>query len=95
MKPSDRYDWIETYIEEGRGKPVSIVDRHFVDAYIAATKAPYTPTNFGAYKCPQLSRDLSEMYKRYRLRRYSTGIQGMGGMGFPTWVWSYRQGHSS
>lgn len=92
MKPEDRYQWIVNYLRgEGDGKGVvDICDCVFVEAYIEATGAKFTPTNYGAPKCPQLGRDLKEMHDSYILRRTREGLQGMAGMGFPTWVWSYR-----
>lgn len=94
MKPLLRYDWIENHMRGDtllkRGG-VDILDSAFVDAYIEATEAPHTPTNWGAYKCPQLGRDLSKMYEMGILRRTRVGLSsGAWQPGFPKWVWSYR-----
>lgn len=92
MKPRDRLDWIESYLRErGSAKAaVDVLDADFVAAYIEATDAKFYPQMYGAHKCPQLGRDLSLLNGSYHLRRSRIGIEGMAGMGFPRWVWSYR-----
>lgn len=91
MKPEARHDWIEAHMRTGRQSDRwDVCDADFVDAYIAATNAPHRPTNYGAYKCPQLGRDLAAMVKGGVLKRARMGIDGMAGMGFPKWVWGYR-----
>lgn len=88
MKPSERYEWIRKYIA-GKHGGVDVLDAEFVNAYIAATNAPHRVTMYGAFKCTQLGRDLSKMHEDYMLKRSRIGIEGMAGMGFPTWVWLY------
>ena len=94
MKPAARYDWIEEYLRTTIGGPasssVTTTDRYFVDDYIEATGAKHDVMPYGADLCPQLARDLKAMLDAGRLRRYSDGIQGMGGMGFPKWTWTYK-----
>lgn len=92
MKPADRFEWIDRYLREnGAAKAaVDICDTMFVESYIEATNARHAVQMYGAPKCPQLGRDLAAMAKAYRLKRQHIGLEGMGGMGFPTWVWSYR-----
>lgn len=89
MKPVDRYKWLKEYISQ---KPygVDILDAEFVQEYINATNAQYRVTIYGAFKCAQLGRDLAAMHHDYVLKRNRVGIEGMGGMGFPTWVWNYQ-----
>lgn len=93
MKPEERYNWIERYFLEfdlGTTRTCfDVLNRDFVDAYIEATGSRYSGTMYGAAKCKPLGGDLAYMVKAGRLRRTRTGIEGMGGMGFPTWVWSY------
>jgi hypothetical protein len=89
--PEQRYDWIENYlIEHEREGPVDVLNRDFIDAYSADTGANVFVQMYGANKCPMLGRDLAFMAKEYRLKRFRSGVQGMAGMGFPRWVWSYR-----
>lgn len=90
MKPLERQDWLYQRITEEPGRVVDILNRDFVDDYVEATGAREGVQMYGANKCPQLSRDLLEMKRAGLLKRHRTGVQGMAGMGFPTWVWSYR-----
>ncbi|WLJ71218.1 hypothetical protein [Sphingomonas phage Birtae] len=95
MASADRKDWIEEHmtqaaVEGERHVARDVLSRDFVDAYIEATNAAFRPTAYGAYKCPMLGRDLAEMVEEGRLRRTRIGIEGLAGMGFPRWVWSYR-----
>lgn len=69
---------------------VDVLNADFADAYIKANEAKFQPTNIGAFRVPQIGTDLSRMAKEGSLERSRIGIQGMGGQGFPTWVWSYR-----
>lgn len=87
MKPNERFDWIEKRIPTYHS--VDVVTRDFVEDYTDATGASYQLMPFGADKCPQLGRDLAKMADAGRLTRCRVGIDGMGGMGFPRWVWSY------
>src|SRR5690349_19003561 len=90
MTPQERYDWIEAHLRsKSKGYTVDVCDADFVASYIEATDASFRPTNYGAYKCRQLGKDLATMHSEYRLKRMRSGLEGMGGMGFPTWVWSY------
>ena len=90
MKPEDRYAWLENRIDEEGAGGVDTLNSQFVDDYIDATDAKFRFTNFGAYKCPQLGRDLSTMFRAGRLRRSRLGLtDGAWQPGFPTWVWCY------
>lgn len=94
MKPQDRYNWIERHMRGdnllARGG-VDILCADFVDAYIEATEAPYGAVNWGAYKCPQLGRDLAAMYRAGTLKRGRVGLSdGAWQPGFPKWVYCYR-----
>jgi len=95
MKPIDRYEWIENYLRVHTrtnygSYTVDVCDANFVFAYVQATGAKSKPMMYGADRCRQLGRDLTEMHKRKRLRRHRTGLGDMHSMGFPSWVWSYR-----
>ena len=90
MRPAERYDWLEEAIRREPGHTVDILNRDFVDDYIAATGATHMIAPYGANWCPQLSRDLLAMNRAGLVRRHRVGLQGMAGMGFPRWVWSYR-----
>lgn len=89
MKPDARERWLLSRIAEEPGGLVDVCNRDFVDDYIEATGASFRAVNYGAHKCPQLGRDLSRMASRRDLRRRRFGIEGMTGLGFPRWVWSY------
>ena len=90
MKPDARYRWIESYLKEaGYYLSVDVLNRDFVDDYVEATGAKVVHRVYGANTCVQLARDLLQMKKDYRLKRHRVGVQGMAGMGFPKWVWSY------
>ncbi len=93
MKPAERYEWIERWIEARvlqRGPSVDVLNRSFVDDYVEATGAQTKVMPYGADKCPQLGRDLAAMARKGRFRRFTPGLQGLVSEGFPRWVWSYR-----
>lgn len=91
MQGEARYAWIEQWLShQPLGLSVDVLDRDFVDDYVAATGARVKVMPYGADKCPQLGCDLSWMAARGRLLRSRTGICGLAGMGFPKWVWTYR-----
>lgn len=91
MKPVDRWRWIAEQMKADYApfKTVDILNRYFVDVYEKATGAKVIITWFGANKCPQLARDLKDMYDGGILKRWRNGIGDMGCDGFPKWVWSY------
>lgn len=91
MKPDARHRWIAGYLKAASyDLSVDILNSDFAYAYVEATGARVAHQPYGAPKCPQLGRDLLAMKKAGELKRSRIGIQGMAGMGFPTWVWSYR-----
>lgn len=90
MRPTDRQEWLFERVEAEHGGAVDVCNQAFVDDYIAATGAAYRPTMWGAFKCPQLGRDLSLLARKKYLKRGRVGLWNMGGMGFPRWVWVYR-----
>lgn len=91
MTPTERQQWILNKMREHPGSPIDILDAEFVVAYCEATGAKATPMFVGAPKCPQLGRDLGELYKRELLRREPVGLpSGDSSMGFPKWVYSYQ-----
>lgn len=90
MKPAQRHEVILKYLRESHANAsVDCLNRDFVDHYTETTGARYGVHMYGADKCPQLERDLATMKKQFLLVRHRVGIQGMAGMGFPKWVWSY------
>ncbi len=68
---------------------VDVLNSDFVDDYLEATGAAFSPMMYGAHRCKQLGKDLAGLYKLGKLRRHTTGIEGLAGMGFPRWVYAY------
>lgn len=95
MTREERHQWILDYLwaEWARmGTTTVFIDSlnsSFVDDYLEATKAKFHPMPYGAHKCPQLGKDLGDLYRLGKLKRHSTGISELSGMGFPKWTWSY------
>lgn len=89
-----RFDFIEGYLRDRTSSAglasVDILDRYFVDAYVEHTGALCAVMPFGANKCKLLSQDLRRMQWHRRLTRTRTGIEGLAGMGFPRWVYTYK-----
>lgn len=90
-----RRDFILKYlrfpIENGAQEiSVNVLDSDFVDDFSTETKTPVKMMMFGANKCLILGATLSRMEREGYLKRNRDSIHGMGGMGFPTWVWSYK-----
>lgn len=69
---------------------LDVLNRAAVDDYVEATGASVLVMPYGADKCARMGRDLAAMHKAKLLVRHASGLQGMSGMGFPRWVWSYR-----
>ncbi len=98
MKKPERHIWLMNYfhkraeLTEFRYRESwDVLNRDFVWDYIEATGAKSDMMPFGADKCPQLGRDLSELSARGMIERHRTGIgDGLCHQGFPKWVWSYR-----
>lgn len=96
MRPTDRYQWILEYLRKWQefygtsSYSVDILNADFVTDYVEATGTKrYSIMPYGADKCSQLGEDLSAMYRKGLLDRSTVGIDGMSGMGFPRWVYSY------
>lgn len=89
LSPAKRQQWILDYMKSGKDYCVDVCHSDFVDQYIDHTNAPFSPCMFGADRCRMLGYDLSQLYKAGKLSRWAAGLQGMGGMGFPRWVYSY------
>lgn len=75
-------------LEWVKKEPVDILDRDFVDAFIAATGSAFNPMPFGAHKCGYLNRTLNRMSKEKKLSRFTIGLPLME-VGFPKWVYTY------
>lgn len=88
MTFDQRRRWIIAYLKTH--KRADILDRYFVDGYVAASNAKVRVMPYGADKCTSLSNDLLRMFREGSLSRNTTGIEGMAGMGFPTWVYVYK-----
>ena len=69
---------------------LDVVNQAAVNDYVDTTGAPCSVMPYGAAKCPLMGRDLAGMAEAGLLVRHRTGLQGMAGMGFPRWVWSYQ-----
>lgn len=79
------------WFRDGRQREdVDVVSADFVNHYLERTGVSCYPMPYGAHKCPDLGRTLARMERTGDLDRHRTGLRGMGGMGFPRWVWSYR-----
>jgi len=93
MLPRQRRAWILNYLalrhRDDCPYPVTTLDQHFVDAYAEATGAKVNYKNFGADHVPALAADLRTLWMLNRLRRWTSGISGLCGQGFPRWTWSY------
>jgi hypothetical protein len=89
VKPADRYAWIEDRLRTVPGNSTNILDAPFVDAYIEATGAAWTPCNWSAHRCPQFNLDLAAMFKAGTLRRARTTLGFNWQPGWPTWVYTY------
>jgi len=91
LKPrAERWTVLLKLVE--REQRLDVLNRYAVDEYVEATGADFDVMPYGANKCPLMGRDLSAMARSPArlLERHRTGIEGMAGMGFPRWVWSYR-----
>lgn len=88
MNKKDRLDWLAAEIEKSN-TGIDILDADFCDKYIEKTGVPFQPTMWGAHKCQQLGRDLSELAATGRAKRFRIGLSGAWQPGFPTWIWSY------
>jgi len=87
MKRKDRFELIKGYISING--PVDILNAEFVEYYIDSTDANFVAMKYGAFKCPQLGKDLADMRVYRMLTRARIGLPGLG-QGFPKWVYSYR-----
>lgn len=93
MKKPDRINWIIKALGSCASfSHISVLDEAFVDAYIKATDAPFTPTLWGAHKCPQLGRDLGDAYREGFMDRGRVGV--CGGYDFPTSILVYHLNQS-
>ena len=68
---------------------VDILNADWVDAYIESFNAPHRICNWGANKCPQLGKLLSQMYKKNILNRGVIALGRAWQPGFPKWVYTY------
>jgi len=88
----EKIQWIVEYIKDPykfAESRVDILNRDFVEEYINKFHPVYKPTMYGADKCRDLSRVLKIGYDRGIFDRKTCGVQGMWGLGFPKWVYSY------
>lgn len=88
---NEKEEWIINYIQEHEHmKVVDILDEKFVNAFIKKIKAKYEVRMIGANKCRELSKLLSNMYKKGLLVRCAIGLKGGAWQdGFPKWVYCY------
>ena len=90
-----RRDAVLTWFDQFPGQSkwqerVDVLNKDFVDWYLEKTGAKFAEMPYGAHRCSSLRRTLRQMHKEGLLDRSSADVQGVAGMGFPTWVWSYR-----
>lgn len=86
MKPAARHVWILEWIRKNGG--ADVLNTEFVSAYVEATGAPSEVLAFGADRCRQLGRDLSELFQLKRLQRFRVGLTEHY-TGMPNWVYVY------
>ncbi|KAF0255663.1 MULTISPECIES: hypothetical protein [Pseudomonas] len=86
MKPAARHVWIRDWIRQNGG--ADVLNSEFVSAYVKATGAPYKAVGFGADRCRQLGRDLSELFQQGQLQRFRISLTEHH-MGMPNWVYVY------
>ena len=87
MKKQDKLNWIIEYIKNNGWQNVFMED--FVESYVEECKPNrYEPTFWGAYKVPELSRYLSELYHKGILNRFTVGLKYHYD-GFPKWCYGY------
>jgi len=89
----EKIQWIIEYMKEPYHfalSGVDILNADFVDAYIEKFNSKHEVTMWGANKCRDLVRVLKIGYDRGIFDRWTCGIQGMWGLGFPKWVYAYK-----
>lgn len=85
----DRDDWLLRRVRDEHA--VDVLNRDFVEGYIAFSGAAWKPSFWGAPWCPLLSLDLARLAREKVLSRIPTGLpSGNWQPGFPKWVYSYR-----
>lgn len=85
----DREDFIKAFIE--RYGCADVLDRDFHERYDRSFPGYMRDFKMiGSSPVKQAMRDLKRMLDEGVLERCPVGIQGLCGMGFPRWVWSYR-----
>ena len=89
ISPNARRAWITDYLRAHPHEHVDVLNRYFVDEYVEATGAPVDVMPYGADRCATLGRDLAALYYSRDVDRVVTGIEGMAGLGFPRWVYTY------
>ena len=83
----EKIEWVKTYMTEVDSE-VDVLNQKFVEAYVKAFNARVTVTNYGADKCPELGKVLSEGHRLGVFIRNRIGLSGMI-EGFPRWVYVY------
>lgn len=87
MKKKEKLDWIVAYITEYGWQDVFM--ESFVSAYISECRPNKVEETFwGAYKVPELSRYLSELYHKGVLDRFTVSLDYQCD-GFPKWCYGY------
>lgn len=84
---NDKSEWIIDYLKRSK-EPVDVLNADFVDAYIEKFNAKYKLQMYGAHKCPELGKLLSDMHNKQLLIRSVIGLSGLP-TGFPKWVYTY------
>ena len=96
LKTFEKFLWVYEYIKKSYlNVGVNMYNRNFTDDYEEKFKPKlvgYQP--YGANTVPELSRLLAKMYKHKILFRHTTEIDGVTGLGFRNWIYSYTiRGH--
>lgn len=92
--PSKKADVVLDWLREETKRTklpatVNVLDQRFVDHYVEKTRARCHLMPYGAHKCPDLGRTLSEMEIAGILDRSRSSIPGGRGEGWPSWVYVY------
>lgn len=80
-------EWVIAQLKEH--KYVDVLNAAFVESFIRAFDPDWTPTMWGAHKCPALGRLLANMARDGVLKRFASGLGPNWQPGFPRWVYVY------
>lgn len=87
----EQYFWIIRWLLDHDS--ADVCDSEFHDAFATYFHVKQNEKLWGAQPSPLAMRRLAAMYRDGDLKRCRVGLTQMGGMGFPTWVYSYSLKH--